>query len=108
MHRGLRLALEELLKAPEGADRDIVLLTDGMPDSKDEALSVALQCGPSVVTLSILGVGSKDVDEAFLGQLSSNKLVIERDGDISGAFGRLLRQAAANRKSGLYEKGNFD
>ncbi len=101
MGEGLRFALDMITAAPAGTEQDIVLLTDGMPDSKEEALAMAGKVRTGGISLCALGVGSEDVDEKFLGRLTPNTLVIEQSETTGAAMGTLLTQAARTRADGL-------
>ena len=108
MDKGILKALDLARQAPAGTAVDMVLLTDGQPDSKEDTLGAVKRItldGGGAITLATLGVGQEDVDQAFLNQLSANSLVIDRGGDVSGSMQSLLTQSAANRSSGkLLEK----
>ncbi len=97
---GLEHAMAMVSGAPAGTDRDIVVLTDGMPDDRSAALQAGGRIASGGVTLSMLGVGFKDVDEAFLGQLTPIKLVIDQVEGIGGALTNILTQAAKKRAGG--------
>ncbi len=101
MGAGLQYAMDMVGSAPAGTDRDIVLLTDGMPDNKNTALTAAVQVKEGAITLSAVGVGSQDVDDSFLGKLTPNKLIIDQIDGMGGAMGTLLVQAAEKRSGGL-------
>lgn len=105
MDEGIRLAVEVVLNAPQDADRDVVMLTDGMPDDgrRQGTLAAAGEARKRKVALSSLGVGSENVDQAFLAQLSPMSLVIDKVDGISDAMTTLLTQSAAARGSGLVE-----
>ncbi len=102
MGDGLQQALDLVLRAPAETDRDIVMLTDGMPDSshKQTALNLAASAASQGVTLSTLGIGEKDVDPNFLKQLSPNTLVIDVASGMTQAMTTLLTQSAAARTAG--------
>jgi molecular chaperone DnaK len=104
MDEGIRLAIQMVLAAPEDTDRDVVMLTDGMPDDnrRSETLRAAGEAQSRSVTLSSIGVGQSDVDEGFLAQLSPMSLVIDKADGISDAMTTLLTQSAAAR-AGLTE-----
>jgi len=97
MEEGIRLAKDLLLEAPADADRDLVLLTDGLPDRRDATLDAARDAARSGITLCILGVGSSDVDEKFLGSITSNKLVIDDPDTMGAAMTTLLTRAVKDR-----------
>jgi molecular chaperone DnaK len=105
MDEGIRLAIDVVMKAPQEADRDIVIVTDGMPDEgrRQQTLAAAGEARNRHVVLSSLGVGSENVDQAFLAQLSPVSLVIDKVDGIGEAMTTLLTQSAAARGSGLVE-----
>ncbi len=101
MGEGLQFAMDMVAGAPAGADRDIVMLTDGLPDDKNAALAMSGRVKSGGINLSALGVGSQDVDAAFLGQLTPNTLVIDKVDGMGAAMTTLLVQAAEKRSGGL-------
>lgn len=105
MDDGIRRAVELVMTAPAGADRDVVMVTDGVPDDarRDGTLRAATEARAQGVTLSSLGLGKGDVDVEFLTKLSPISLVIERVDEMSGAVTTLLTQSAATR-GGLREE----
>lgn len=107
MDEGIDLAIQIVSRAPEGTDRDVVMLTDGMPDEsrKQTTVQAAQRAGKKNITLSSIGVGKQDVDLDFLQSLTKNALVIEVTGNMGEAMGRLLTQSAKAR-GGLIEKGS--
>jgi molecular chaperone DnaK len=107
MDDGINLAVEMVSWAPQGVDRDVVMLTDGMPDSakKQATVQSARRARESGITLSSIGVGKQEVDLDFLKSLTPLSLVIEASGNMSEAMGKLLTQSAANR-GGLIERGS--
>jgi Mg-chelatase subunit ChlD len=94
MGGGLNLALDLLSGADKNAIREIVLVSDGMPNSPQEALEAGERARKQGVNLCLLGVGHSDVDESFLKDISSNYLVIESAEGISQAIAGFLTQAA--------------
>jgi molecular chaperone DnaK len=97
MDDGIRLAVEQALQAPAGADRDIVMVTDGMPDSarRDNTVAAAQRAKTLGVNLSTLGLGKDDVDEEFLKRLTPLTLVIEGVEGMAQAMTTLLTQSSA-------------
>jgi hypothetical protein len=93
------------MRAPAGVDRDVVMLTDGMPDPerRQSTQDSARKASAGGVTLSTLGVGQQDVDLEFLTSLTPHALVIEAVNGIAGAMATLLTQAAEARSGGLRE-----
>jgi molecular chaperone DnaK len=90
MGAGIVLALELLKEPGDHKLREIVLVSDGMPDSSEEALEAGAMAGQMGVKLSSLGIGHEDIDEAFLKDISPNYLVIESAEDINQAISNLL------------------
>jgi molecular chaperone DnaK len=105
MDEGILLAIKVASGAPEGADRDVVMLTDGMPDEgrRQTTLKAAGEAKSRSVTLSSLGVGRDQVDQAYLSQLSPMSLVIDKADGIADAMTTLLTQSAVARGGGLME-----
>lgn len=105
MDQGIQEALDLVLSAPPGTDRDIVVLTDGMPDEecRDETLAAAEQARRQGVTLSSLGVGSEYINLEFLKTLTPLALVIETAEGMAEGMSKLLALSAA-RRGGLTEK----
>lgn len=100
MDKGILLALSLITDVPPGTDREIVLVTDGMPDDKELALSAALNTQSKGIKLMTLGLGKSDVDESFLKQMTPNTLVIDKINDMTQAVTTLLTQSVQNRKPG--------
>jgi Mg-chelatase subunit ChlD len=90
MHKGIRLAAQTLERAPQGTDRLIALLTDGMPDEREQTVAAAAEARNKGVTLYNLGVGKEGVDEDFLRGLSPHSLVVDSAADIGEGFSTLL------------------
>jgi molecular chaperone DnaK len=105
MDEGIRQAVELAMAAPAGIDRDVVMVTDGMPDinRRDSTLAAAEEARSRGVTLSSVGicVGSQDVDRDFLARLTPLSLVIDKADGLAEAMTTLLTQAAAARTGGL-------
>jgi molecular chaperone DnaK len=99
MDEGIRLAVELVQQAPTGVDRDVVMVTDGMPDDnrRQATLRQAAEAKTLGVTLSSVGIGDSGVDKKFLDQLSPIALVIDKVDKVKGAITDLLTQAAASR-----------
>lgn len=99
MDEGIRQAVELAMAAPAGTARDVVMVTDGMPDDdrKERTLSAAAEAKSKGVTLSNLGVGDEEVDLDFLTKLSPISLVIDKVDNMAGAITTLLTQSAAAR-----------
>lgn len=94
MDKGLVTALGVALAAPAGVDRDIVLVTDGMPDERQDALDAARHVQQQGINLYMLGVGSDDVDLTFLQQMTPRSFVVDQAADISKWMTTLLTQTA--------------
>jgi molecular chaperone DnaK len=90
MGEGIVLALELLREPGNHKLREIVLVSDGMPDSTEKALEAGAKAGQRGVNLSSLGIGHEDIDEAFLKDISPNYLVIENAEGIHQAMSTLL------------------
>ena len=101
MGDGLQFALDMIAAASSGTERDIVMLTDGMPDNRETALTMSGRVKSVGINLSAVGVGSQDVDAAFLCQLTPNQLIIDKVDGMGAAMTTLLTQAAEKRSGGL-------
>jgi uncharacterized protein YegL len=105
MDEGILRSLEMVSRAPSTADRDIVMVTDGMPD--DHRISSTLDAAKRVedkgVSLCILGIGSRNVDENFLAKMTPLKLVIEKSEGMGGKLANLLAKSAQSRAGKLRE-----
>jgi molecular chaperone DnaK len=103
MDEGIELAIQLVMAAPEGVDKDVVMLTDGMPDShrRDRTLRMARGARDTGITLSSLGIGLDDIDLDFLQSLTPLALVIEAGDDMNAAMGTLLTQSQASRTGGI-------
>jgi molecular chaperone DnaK len=99
MNLGIKLAVNLVQRAPAEADKDIVLLTDGMPDDgcRAETLEEARIARAKGITLCGLAVGSQNVDKDFLDELTPVSLVIEQGESFSSSMHTLLTQSAAAR-----------
>ena len=99
MDDGVLTALDLVLKAPPETDREVVMVTDGMPDDdrRSRTLSAAQDCGAKSVTLCTLGVGKDDVDLTFLTQMTPHALRIDKPEEMTEAITTLLAQSAAAR-----------
>lgn len=116
MDDGIGKAMEMVMSAPAGTDRDIVMLTDGMPDSdrKQNTVKMAQDVKSMGITLSTLGIGKEYVDLDFLMSLTELSLVIDAVDGMGDAVTTLLTQSAERRgglieapTGGLYEKGGI-
>jgi len=92
MDEGIRQAVELVMAAPAGTDRDVVMVTDGMPDDdrRRQTLAMAAEALRKGVTLSNLGVGQHGVDLDFLKELSPLSLVIGTADTMSETISHLL------------------
>jgi len=96
MDLGLQAALGMLRKAPDGAAKDIAIITDGMPDSDCMTATVAAGDAARKAGVRILGIGltvddPRAVDEAFIRELTGGEyLMVDSAGGMSDALGRLL------------------
>lgn len=92
MDLGLLKALDMVAGAPAGCLKVIVLVTDGMPDDgrRDSTLDAAARCRREADQLCVLGIGSQDVDAGYLGNISTESLVIEANQSIGAGLSSLL------------------
>ncbi len=102
MDEGILKAVELVMAAPAGTDRDVVMLTDGMPDSnrRQSTLFAAGEACSKGVTLSSVGIGG-DVDQEFLQNMTPHTLMIDAADGLSEAMTTLLTQSMAARAGGL-------
>jgi molecular chaperone DnaK len=105
MHEGIREAAKLLRAAPPGSDRDLALVTDGMPDRPADTLDAAEEARAQGASLSTLGIGEQDVDLEFLKRMTPNALVIKAATGMTQALATLLTRSAAARAGGLTEAG---
>jgi molecular chaperone DnaK len=101
MGEGLDLALEMLSSVRTGAQREIVLVSDGMPDVEETALYAGQRAKNRGITLTLLGIGHEEIDEAFLKKIADRYLVIEVTGPISDAINLLTQATPSALHSGL-------
>ncbi len=99
MDDGIRQAIEMALAAPAGVGRDVVMVTDGMPDGhrRRATLAAAEEAKQKGVSLLSVGIGEKDVDLDFLRQMTTLSLVIENASDVGDTMASLLTQSAQAR-----------
>jgi len=99
MDEGILLAVQLVMESPNEADRDVVMITDGVPDTarRQNTLRAAGEAASHSIALSSLGIGKDNVDQAFLSQLSPRSLIIEKAEGMSSAMTTLLTQSAAAR-----------
>ncbi len=100
MDDGINLAVELVMGAPAGINRDVVMLTDGMPDDEQSTLDAAKKAKSKGVTLFVLSIG-KGMDEDYLKQLTPLNFEISSTGDMTDAINTLLTQSAKQRMGGL-------
>jgi molecular chaperone DnaK len=105
MDEGIQQAVELVMGAPAGTDRDVVMVTDGQPDDdrRRGTLDAAAWAKDRGVTLSTVGIGSQEIDFRFLSELTPFSLVIDQvgQGQLSDSMMTLLTKAVAAR--GLLE-----
>jgi Mg-chelatase subunit ChlD len=99
MDDGIRQAIEMVMAAPAGVDRDVVMVTDGMPDGhrRRATLVAAEEAKQKGVSLLSVGIGEQDVDLDFLRQMTTLSLVIENASDVGDTMASLLTQSAHAR-----------
>ncbi|MBI3248835.1 MAG: Hsp70 family protein [Deltaproteobacteria bacterium] len=102
MDQGIEKALSLLSALPFDTTREIAMVTDGMPDDAAAALQISSRAISQGVSLCVVGLGSDDVDENFLRQLTPNFLVIDSVAGQSQALATLLTQSSgAGGQSGI-------
>jgi Mg-chelatase subunit ChlD len=100
MDQGIVRAVDMLSPAPAGVERQIVLVTDGMPDDQARTLAAAQRARDRGASLLILGFEG-EVDEAFLGKLSPHKLMIQGAAAIGEGLANLLSLSTGSGRGGL-------
>jgi uncharacterized protein YegL len=102
MDEGIETAVLLVMGAPAGTERDVVMLTDGMPDNdrKQSTLHAASKAKSQGVTLSALSIGS-GVDQDYLSRITPLTLQISSPSDIAGGMSTLLTQSEKQRSGGL-------
>jgi molecular chaperone DnaK len=94
MDAGIREARHLLSKSASGVTQEIVLVSDGMPDDQNEALTAGLQVQHEGIRLCLLSIGRQGIDEAFLRRMTPHYLIIKDAEEISQAMGSFLAEAA--------------
>jgi molecular chaperone DnaK len=99
MDDGIEQAIELVMGAPAGAARDVVMVTDGLPDDDRRArtLEIAAHAKTLGITLSNLGIDGEDVDFNFLKEMSPLSLVIGAPEHMADGIRTLLSRSAAAR-----------
>ena len=101
MGEGINLALNLLAAVDPALLKEIVLVSDGMPDATEEALAAGGRAQAQGVRLWLLNLGHDEVNEDFLRQIASDYLALDSAEGISQAIARLLTQASPARSSGI-------
>jgi len=106
MDEGIVCSLDMVSKSPSSADRDIVLVTDGMPDEDriQSTLDAARFVRSQGVTLSVLSIDSSEVDESFLQKMTPLSLQIDSPARIEQALANLLARSEQVRWRGLRDR----
>lgn len=89
MAQAIQIARKKLTK--DNCRRAIVLVTDGMPDNKDETLSEIAQV--KEMGIDVITIGTKPADEDFLRLIATCKELAKYSSDV-GAFAGNIRLAA--------------
>lgn len=99
MDEGISEAVILVMSAPAGTDRDVVLLTDGMPDGGREQSTrdAAEDAKRKGVTLSSLAIGEEGVDMDYLRSLTPLMLQIRSADEIANGVATLLTRAKKMR-----------
>jgi molecular chaperone DnaK len=92
MHAGIDLAARMLLDVPENVIREIVLVTDGMPDDPSAAIGAAEQATSRGISILGVGIGHEDVNEDFLRRIAPRTLTIAGVETLSKALMTLLTE----------------
>lgn len=93
MGAGINLAIEMLETSDSNAQKEIVLVSDGMPDYQDQALEAGQKSSEAGINLTSLGIGSDGINESFLKDLSPNVLMIENPENLNTAIATILTQS---------------
>lgn len=106
MDAGLDESARALAGAPAGVEREVVLVTDGMPDSQASTSTAASRVSSGGLKLSVLGIGKNDVDEAYLLSLTPHVLVVDATSMAAGLDSLLsIGGSAGAQEGGLMEGG---
>ncbi len=83
MDEGVRQALDLVMVAPAGTERDVLIVIDSMPGNRRRrrTLNVAKEARSKGVNLSTVGIGEREVDLDFLRQISPLSLVISTENE---------------------------
>jgi len=100
MDQGIDCAVDLVSRAPAGVKRQIVMVTDGMPNDPQRTLAAAQRAKSQGVELLILGFEG-EVDQDFLNQLSPHTLMIQNAGAIQGGIANLLSLSSSAGRGGL-------
>ena len=92
MHAGLSLALDMLAGSAPGAQRQILLISDGMPDSTEETLAVGASIRGQGIQLCSISLGVAGINESFLSDLSPYFRHVENGEGLSQTIASLLTQ----------------
>jgi Mg-chelatase subunit ChlD len=105
MDDGISQAVFLAMSAPAGTDRDVVLLTDGMPDDGREQSTrdAAEDARSKGVTLSALAIGTDGVDMNYLNSLTPLTFQIDAPDQIGDGVATLLTRSQ-ERRDGLTER----
>lgn len=90
MHAGLTLALNMLAEVQPDFIREVILISDGMPDNPSETLAVGKQVLGQNIKLWLIGLGHEGVDEVFLKNLSPDYFVVQDANDLGTKISSLL------------------
>lgn len=105
MADALTMSIGMLSEYPVGSLREIVMVSDGMPDNQDAALRGSERAKVEQIDMRILGIGESNVNYDFLTQLTPDVLVIDRADQMGGAMAELLAlnkpQAGSSSKGGI-------
>jgi len=92
MDDGIRLAADLVMSGSAGADREILLLTDGMPDPErvGKTQEAAKEAKDKGIVLAVLSIGSQDVDDDYIKTLSPIRFCIDKAGEMPTKVAELL------------------
>jgi Ca-activated chloride channel homolog len=106
--QGLQLAIDEVNKpsslvGDSGAQKVIVLFTDGMPDSGSRAPSLALAKSAQAQNIAIVAVGTGQATESFLKELTPDVFAASSGKDFKEAFDQVEKRIEKHRTDSIIQ-----
>jgi molecular chaperone DnaK len=105
MDEGIEEAARLLGKAPEGAIRQLVMVTDGMPDGnrRDNTVAAAARALTAGIDLVSIALGADGVDVDYLGRLTTKIFTVTAIETLGDTLFTLLAVNQGQRSGGLQE-----